>query len=157
MKTTYCITDLHGRFDLLQAALSEIDNREPGNVVFTGDYVERGPESRQIIERVMDGPARKRGAPRRARPSSGRRCPHSIEGRTDLDTFAWATGRLVVGVSDDGEPGGPVDLIEIRLEPDRRYQRTKGERLPRRPIAGTSKALLTEEDDSRTALGEDNR
>ena len=36
------------------------------------------------------------------------------EGRTDLDTLAWHTGRLVVGVFDDALPGGPIDLIEIR-------------------------------------------
>ena len=35
-------------------------------------------------------------------------------GRTDLDTLAWATGRLVVGVFDDAAPGGPVDFIEVR-------------------------------------------
>jgi serine/threonine protein phosphatase 1 len=39
------------------------------------------------------------------------------KGRTDLDTYAWKTGRLVVGVFDDDTPGGPVDLIEIKGEP----------------------------------------
>lgn len=33
--------------------------------------------------------------------------------RTDLDTFAWLTGRLVVGVFDDDVPGGAVDFIEV--------------------------------------------
>jgi serine/threonine protein phosphatase 1 len=37
--------------------------------------------------------------------------------RTDLDTFAWYTGRLVVGVFDDDIPGGPINLIEVKGEP----------------------------------------
>jgi serine/threonine protein phosphatase 1 len=34
-------------------------------------------------------------------------------GRTNLDTAAWLTGRLTIGVFDDDRPGGPIDLIEI--------------------------------------------
>jgi serine/threonine protein phosphatase 1 len=37
--------------------------------------------------------------------------------RTDLDTFAWYTGRLVVGIFDDHKPGGPIDFIEVKGEP----------------------------------------
>lgn len=47
MNRTYAVSDLHGRFDLLTAALVEIEKREVGKIVFTGDYVDRGPESRQ--------------------------------------------------------------------------------------------------------------
>ena len=36
------------------------------------------------------------------------------EGRTNLDTLAWRTGRLVIGVFDDDRPGGPVDFIVIK-------------------------------------------
>ena len=39
--------------------------------------------------------------------------PKCYAGRTDLDTLAWLTGRLVVGVFDDDEPGGPIDLLEV--------------------------------------------
>ena len=38
--------------------------------------------------------------------------PLLLPNRTDLDTGAYYTGRLVVGVFDDASPGGPVDLIE---------------------------------------------
>lgn len=34
-------------------------------------------------------------------------------GRSNLDTLAWKTGRLVIGVFDDDTPGGPIDLMEI--------------------------------------------
>lgn len=39
--------------------------------------------------------------------------PICKKGRTDLDTLAWATGRLVVGVFDDDKAGGPVEFIEV--------------------------------------------
>jgi serine/threonine protein phosphatase 1 len=32
--------------------------------------------------------------------------------RTNLDSFAWMSGRLAVGVFDDGQPGGPVEILE---------------------------------------------
>ena len=37
-------------------------------------------------------------------------------GRSDLDTYAWSTGRLVVGVFDDGCAGGPIETIEVRAQ-----------------------------------------
>ena len=39
--------------------------------------------------------------------------PLLYEGRTNLDTLAWRTGRLVIGVFDDDTPGGPVDFIVV--------------------------------------------
>ena len=37
--------------------------------------------------------------------------------RTNLDTFAWYTGRLAIAVFDDGTPGGPIDVLEVNGEP----------------------------------------
>ena len=241
MAHTYAIADLHGRHDLLMAALHAIRDRDfdagkPGGViVFMGDYVDRGPESRQIIETLMAGPEPVFGdnsgvrfvclqgnhedimlqaladprllswwvgngggqtllsygacegdtivsayatvppehidwlkvlplthvdehrlfvhagvdptIPLNAQTAKtmqwmlypdgfadGHGTRHVVHGhhqfedgpllfsgRTDLDTFAWATGRLVVGVFDDDAPGGPVDLIEVIGEPDARF------------------------------------
>ena len=58
MGVTYAIGDLHGRFDLLNAAIGAIDRhaRQPCKIVFLGDYVDRGPESRRVVERLMAGP-----------------------------------------------------------------------------------------------------
>jgi serine/threonine protein phosphatase 1 len=56
MPLTYVIADLHGRFDLLQAALATIAQHASGRpfkIVTLGDYVDRGPHSRQVIERLM--------------------------------------------------------------------------------------------------------
>jgi len=58
MELTYAIPDLHGRLDLFEAALSEIDAHRSGRsarIVTLGDYVDRGPASRQLIERLMTG------------------------------------------------------------------------------------------------------
>jgi serine/threonine protein phosphatase 1 len=43
--------------------------------------------------------------------------------RTNLDTFAWYTGRLAIGVFDDARPGGPIEVLEVNGEPiDKRLQ-----------------------------------
>jgi serine/threonine protein phosphatase 1 len=223
MPFTYVIADLHGRHDLLVLALNEIMKRDPGTIITLGDYIDRGPHSRQIIQLLIQGPPkpwklvslagnhelmmletiRKQlqpgwwigngggftlvsyGHPKKgpvdfsvvsdkhldwikALPlmhvdkhriyvhagvdptkKLGKQNPevltwklynpntdvghgdyHVVHGhhqhengpklhkhRTNLDTFAWATGRLVVGVFDDDMPGGPVDLIEIKGKP----------------------------------------
>ncbi len=43
--------------------------------------------------------------------------PLLYQGRTNLDTLAWRTGRLTVGVFDDDRPGGPIDFIVVRGPP----------------------------------------
>jgi serine/threonine protein phosphatase 1 len=57
MSLTYAIPDLHGRFDLLEAAVKRIVEHSSGRqstVVTLGDYVDRGPCSREVIERLMN-------------------------------------------------------------------------------------------------------
>ena len=237
MSKTYVIGDLHGRYDLLQMALSEIgkrvhSGRTPATVIMLGDYVDRGLASRQIIELLMDGigtikliclkgnheeimyeTCRKPLDPNwwlgngggqtlmsyghsargpidlsvvsdvhldwigklpymhvdkhrvyvhagvdASRPLADqveaftgslwertrlvtwwrygdteqgghgnyhvlhghtpyKEGPMRYQGRTNLDTYAWRTGRLVVGVFDDDTPGGPVGLIEVIGKP----------------------------------------
>jgi serine/threonine protein phosphatase 1 len=46
--------------------------------------------------------------------------PELYEGRTNLDTLAWRTGRLVTGVFEDDRPGGPVDFIVVQGAPEHR-------------------------------------
>lgn len=48
--------DIHGRLDLLEAALAAIERHAHGvsaRTVFLGDYVDRGPDSRAVVERLM--------------------------------------------------------------------------------------------------------
>lgn len=220
MRLTYVIPDLHGRYDLLNDALAGIAAHargETGTIVTIGDYVDKGPDSKAVVDRLLSGvgagwnlvalkgnhdammvealrepskmaawlgkggdaalasyggdPA---GVPQthiawldRLRPMyldahrlyvhAGvdpeipldrqseatllwKRYPkgyadgfgkfHVVHGhdnfpdgpllytgRTNLDTLAWRTGRLTVGVFDDDKPGGPVDFIVVRGPP----------------------------------------
>src|SRR4051812_23793618 len=55
----YAIGDIHGRIDLLDEALAKIDAHKAGHpctdcaLVFLGDYVDRGPASRDVLDRVI--------------------------------------------------------------------------------------------------------
>lgn len=56
----YAVGDVHGRSDLLHQALRDIDDDragEPAVAVFLGDYVDRGPDSRAVIDRLMSDDA----------------------------------------------------------------------------------------------------
>jgi serine/threonine protein phosphatase 1 len=217
MSFTYVIPDIHGRDDLLGRALAEINahaSGEAGVIVTIGDYVDKGPQSRQVIERLLPGigggwrfvalkgnhdammveglrdPAKLAswleqggdkalasygGAPAavpqahlawldqlrlihvdahrlyvhagvdpgvaldmqnektllwkryRKEDASGFGERHVVHGhdndpegpllyagRTNLDTAAWKTGRLTIGVFDDDRPGGPVEFIVVK-------------------------------------------
>ncbi len=54
---TFAIGDIHGRFDLLGRAIEMISRHAAGaphQVVCLGDYVDRGPDSRYVVETLMD-------------------------------------------------------------------------------------------------------
>lgn len=58
---TYAIGDVHGRFDLLCRAIDliEADAGEAGGTfICLGDFVDRGPQARNIIDLLMAGPQR---------------------------------------------------------------------------------------------------
>jgi serine/threonine protein phosphatase 1 len=219
MSFTYVIPDIHGRDDLLGRALGDITAHrggEVGVIVTIGDYVDKGPHSREVVERLRSGvagwnlvalkgnhdammvqalrdPAKRApwmekggdaalasyGGEPSAVPEAHiawldqlrlmhvdahriyvhagvdpelqlaqqneatllwKRYPKGdgagfgtrhvvhghdndpdgpllFEGRTNLDTLAWRTGRLTVGVFDDDRPGGPVELIVVQGPP----------------------------------------
>ena len=53
---TYAVGDVHGRLDLLRRAVDAISEHVgdgPFRVVFLGDYVDRGPDSRGVIDFLM--------------------------------------------------------------------------------------------------------
>jgi serine/threonine protein phosphatase 1 len=61
MSRTYVIADLHGRFDLLCRTLDLIHADAGdlgGTLIVLGDFVDRGPQSRNIIDLLMTGPSR---------------------------------------------------------------------------------------------------
>jgi serine/threonine protein phosphatase 1 len=50
----YAVGDIHGRLDKLEALLAMLP-LEPGDrLVFLGDYVDRGPASRGVVERLLE-------------------------------------------------------------------------------------------------------
>jgi calcineurin-like phosphoesterase family protein len=217
MSLTYVIPDVHGRYDLLCEGLSDISAHSQGRagvIVMLGDYVDKGPDSKQVIDRLLSGVAdgwnlvalkgnhdammaeslrdpskmaawmekggdaalASYGGDPAAVPQSHiawldrlrlmhvdthrlyvhagvdpdislarqneatllwKRYPKGFsggfgelhvvhghdnfpegpllyQGRTNLDTLAWRTGRLTIGVFDDDRPGGPIDFIEVR-------------------------------------------
>jgi serine/threonine protein phosphatase 1 len=218
MSLTYVIPDIHGRHDLLNEALAEITARgETGVIVTLGDYVDKGPQSKQAVDRLLSGVAQgwslvalkgnhdammvealrdpsgmaawiAKGGDAALASYGGdpaavpevhiawldrlqlmhvdahriyvhagvdpeialdqqseatllwKRYPKGFpggfgdlhvvhghdnlpegpllyQGRTNLDTLAWRTGRLTIGVFDDDRPGGPIDFIVIRGSP----------------------------------------
>jgi len=217
MPLTYVIPDLHGRADLLEEAFARIVAHafgRGGTIVTLGDYANKGPNSRGVIERLLQGPpegfalvalkgnhdammadALHDPAQMTAWMEKGGRAalasydgeiaaipqehadwldslpllhgdahrlyvhagldpmlplaaqservlltkryvkgetggygarhvvhghdnqvdgPLLVEGRSNLDTCAWRTGRLTIGVFDDDAPGGPIELITVQ-------------------------------------------
>lgn len=57
MKPVYAIGDVHGQRAMLEAALERIarDESADATVVLVGDYIDRGPDSRGVIELLMQG------------------------------------------------------------------------------------------------------
>lgn len=51
----YAIGDVHGRFDLLTRALDEIGDLEAqdAKLVLLGDYVDRGPQSGEVVDELI--------------------------------------------------------------------------------------------------------
>jgi serine/threonine protein phosphatase 1 len=56
----YAVGDIHGRLDLLDRLLAMIDGDDAARggpaseLIFLGDLVDRGPDSRGVVERLMD-------------------------------------------------------------------------------------------------------
>lgn len=50
----YCISDIHGCSQTLRALLSQINLSSSDTVYFLGDYVDRGPDSKGVLDIVMN-------------------------------------------------------------------------------------------------------
>ena len=53
MKNYWFIGDIHGEIDLLNGLLKAISRHDPQQIIFVGDYIDRGPQSRAVVERIM--------------------------------------------------------------------------------------------------------
>ena len=55
MKRTLVISDIHGEYELFDALLKKINyNHEEDQLILLGDYIDRGPKSKDVLNRVMD-------------------------------------------------------------------------------------------------------
>ena len=50
----YAVGDIHGEVDLLQELLATLPHREGDRFVFVGDYVDRGPDSKAVVDRLIE-------------------------------------------------------------------------------------------------------
>ncbi|MGQ3215136.1 MAG: metallophosphoesterase family protein, partial [Shinella sp.] len=58
MTYTFAVGDIHGCIDPLNRLLARIDAyAASGTVVFLGDYIDRGPDSSAVLDRLMAGPS----------------------------------------------------------------------------------------------------
>jgi len=58
MSKTFVIPDIHGRLDLLDEGLAKVAARSEGEadtIVTIGDYVDKGPASKGVIDRLLSG------------------------------------------------------------------------------------------------------
>lgn len=57
-ETYYCFPDIHGMNYLLQQALQFVYRKHPegGKIIFIGDYIDRGPDNKSVLETVMYPP-----------------------------------------------------------------------------------------------------
>ena len=55
--TIYAVGDIHGQIDMLHATMSliETDGGADAEIVFLGDYTDRGPDSRAVIDLLIAG------------------------------------------------------------------------------------------------------
>ena len=53
MKNHWIIGDIHGEAGLLERLLDYILRFHPHQLVFLGDYIDRGPNSKQVVDRIL--------------------------------------------------------------------------------------------------------
>ena len=53
MKNYWFIGDIHGEVRLLDKLLEQVFRSDPAGIIFVGDYIDRGPYSKQVIDRIM--------------------------------------------------------------------------------------------------------
>lgn len=54
MSRFIAITDIHGELGKLESVLSKIDLHSDDIFVFMGDYIDRGPDSKGVVEKVIE-------------------------------------------------------------------------------------------------------
>lgn len=50
----YAVGDIHGELSKLEALLERLDLQERDRLVFLGDYIDRGPDSAGVVDRLLE-------------------------------------------------------------------------------------------------------
>jgi serine/threonine protein phosphatase 1 len=53
VKNYWFIGDIHGELRLLERLLENVQKFNPDHILFVGDYIDRGPHSREVIDLIM--------------------------------------------------------------------------------------------------------
>ncbi len=110
----YAIGDIHGRSDLLASLFREIDNdlesRPPSRAlhVFLGDYIDRGPGSREVVSLII----------------SRRRKHEVVALKGNHDIFPNLFLKDPASFSDWRQLGGAETLISYGLRPSFRVEKS---------------------------------
>lgn len=129
----YAIPDIHGHLDKLDHALDLIhaDGGHDAQIVFLGDYVDRGPDCRGVLQRLIDGQAQGRNWT-------------CLKGNHDrlmewfLEPFPRFDPRMLVGFSWFHPRIGGIETLAsygIDVTHDRRYGEVHTEALTKVPQA----------------------
>ncbi|TNE32249.1 MAG: serine/threonine protein phosphatase, partial [Alphaproteobacteria bacterium] len=51
---TFAIGDIHGHLDALTALIDSLDLQEDDRLVFLGDFVDKGPNSKGVLDYLID-------------------------------------------------------------------------------------------------------
>jgi serine/threonine protein phosphatase 1 len=129
----YVVGDIHGRYDLLIKLLAKIvaDSRERAFgrqpfLIFSGDYVDRGPDSAKVIEAVIQLRRRDDLAVRLLKGNHEQAMLDFL--RDPVNAIAW----LAYGGADTLSSYG----VELEIEPDdERLMAARDELLERMPAA----------------------
>lgn len=122
----YAIGDIHGRDDLLgrlhntiEQEIASESKRSSATVVYLGDYIDRGPESRAVIDRLINRPIQN-GTPIYLRGNHEDAILRFLDGEIGGETWLTIGGGATAksyGVALRGEDGEAIshDLIRRRL------------------------------------------
>lgn len=121
----YAIGDVHGQLEELQRVLDliEKDGGKDAEIVFVGDYVDRGPDSRGVVQLLLD--AQKARRPwRMIKGNHDRYLTRFLADQTIYDPHTeaglyWFNPRLggdktIASYGIEAEDGGPIDTIHAQ-------------------------------------------
>jgi len=105
----YAIGDIHGCWTALETVLGCVSFGKHDQIVALGDYVDRGPNSRRVVEWVMDRTMHGECIPLRGNHEI--MMLESLKGRMPLHAWLGFGGQEALNsYSPDGRPGLPEDV-----------------------------------------------